>query len=591
MANISVNDENSVFQLKKWLGLNEAPGGDTGLKMGEAAVMHNFRITREGHLQIRPGYAPVCVLPQQSPVRCMWTGYVNKKFHLLCACGGKLWDVDVESGEYTEAGTLPDTHTSMFGFGGKVYILTGSGYHCWDGVNPVASVEGYIPLVATACPPEGGGTALERVNLLTGKKRVRFSPDGQATVFHLPEREISAVVGVEGTDIEWTANTEEGTVTFAAAPAEGVDTITVTWSKGYGTRSAVESMRFAEIYNGATDARVFLYGDGTNKTVYSDLDENGIPTAEYFPAMNEMAVDNENTPITAMVRHYDRLMIYKTDSAYSAQIDTVTLEDGKATAALYCLPVNKSVGHTAMGQVRLVKNNPRTLFGQGVYEWALSGAGTRDERNAKRISQRVEATMNRLSGPLCTTFEDEDAQEFYVVYADEALVHNYANDTWYYYNHFPAESMASVDGEVYFGTPQGKIMHLSRLYRSDDGADIDAYWESGAMDFGADWRRKYSANIWVAMKPEAHSRITVTAQSDRKSNYAEKVAAYGFAVLSDVDFSHWSFNTGRRPKVVRLKIKVKKFTYYKLIFQSVSDTATATILGADMQVRYTGNVK
>ncbi len=39
MANINASDRTSVVQLKQWLGLNEAPGGDTGLKMGEAAVM------------------------------------------------------------------------------------------------------------------------------------------------------------------------------------------------------------------------------------------------------------------------------------------------------------------------------------------------------------------------------------------------------------------------------------------------------------------------------------------------------------------------------------------------------------------------
>ena len=40
-----------------------------------------------------------------------------------------------------------------------------------------------------------------------------------------------------------------------------------------------------------------------------------------------------------------------------------------------------------------------------------------------------------------------------------------------------------------------------------------------------------------------------------------------------------------------MRLKVKKFTFYKLIFSSRSISATATILAADFQVRYTGNVK
>ena len=46
MAKIDVSDDAKILQIKKWLGLNESPDGDTGLKTGEAAEMRNFRITR-----------------------------------------------------------------------------------------------------------------------------------------------------------------------------------------------------------------------------------------------------------------------------------------------------------------------------------------------------------------------------------------------------------------------------------------------------------------------------------------------------------------------------------------------------------------
>ena len=41
----------------------------------------------------------------------------------------------------------------------------------------------------------------------------------------------------------------------------------------------------------------------------------------------------------------------------------------------------------------------------------------------------------------------------------------------------------------------------------------------------------------------------------------------------------------------RLKLKVKKATFYKLIFKSKSASATATVLETDIQLRYAGNVK
>ena len=41
----------------------------------------------------------------------------------------------------------------------------------------------------------------------------------------------------------------------------------------------------------------------------------------------------------------------------------------------------------------------------------------------------------------------------------------------------------------------------------------------------------------------------------------------------------------------RVKMKVKKATFYKLVFKSKSASSTATVLETDVQLRYTGNVK
>lgn len=592
MAQISVRDNTQTYRISRWLGLNESPDGDTGLKLGEAAAMRNFRITRENHLQIRPGYAAVCTPVEGKPVRGLWRGYVGGAEHLLCACGGRLWDIDQNTWRALDVGDIDDGPVSFFGFSQKVYLLTGSEYYAWDGYSPVAPVDGYAPIVATAVPPAGGGTLLERVNILTGKKRAEFSPDGEAKVFQLPETEISEVLYVDGTDIPWTEDRAAGTVTFSEVPPKGVNTVRITWRKGTGiNRSLVTGMRFAETYNGEADSRVFLYGDGSNVCIYSDLDENGLPSAEYFPDLNEMAVDSQNTPITALIRHHDSLLVFKPDGAFSAQYAATTLEDGRVTAAFYCTAINREIGNEALGQVKLIQNDPCTLFGRSVYRWKSAAYGVRTERNCQRISDRVENTLGGFDLARCVVFDDEQRQEFYVCCDGAALIHNYGNDTWYYYDHFPVTAMASVAGEIYFGTPSGEVMHFSRRYRNDALADIEAYWESGSMDFGAEHLRKYSANLWVAIKPESQSRVTVTAQSNRKSDYMEKEVTYGLASFQNANFAHWAFGTNRKPQVQRVRMKVKKFTFYKLIFRSVSASATATVLGVDFQVRHTGNVK
>lgn len=589
MAQVANTDSATIFQIKKWLGLNESPDGDTHMKMGEAAVMRNFRITADDHLQIRPGYAPLMTLAE-GPVRGMWSGYVNTVYHIVAACGGHLWDIDIEDGSAEDKGTLQDGDTWFFGFSQKLYILSGGEYYSWDGENAPTVITGYVPIVVTAAPPEGGGTILENINLLTGKKRAQYSPDGTAKTFQLPENTITSVDEVEGTDISYSADLSKGTVTFNSAPPKGVNTITITWTKGSGNREKVTGMKFSELYNGESDSRVFLYGNGTNETIFSGLDENGQPSAEYFPELNTVSVDSANTPITGMIRHYDQLLIFKTDSAYSCQYATLTLNDVQ-TAAFYVSSLNRSVGNASPGQVTLVENKARTLYGRSVYEWGLAYNSTRDERNADRISDRVATTLGGFDLEKAICFDDEWNQEYYIFCGGEAVINNYKNDTWYYYDNLPVTAVVAVRGSLYFGTTDGRVMEFSRKYRNDDLEEIDARWESGSMSFDKDWRRKYSAMIWVSIKPESQSLVYVTAASNIKSDYPVKEIASGLATFENVNFGKWSFKTNRKPQLIREKLKVKKATYYKLIFYSKSASSTATILSADIQARYTGNVK
>ena len=611
MAHINTNNSISVLKIKEFLGLNENPDGDTHIKTGELSEMRNFRITRDKHLQIRPGQKTILNLREawdawaashtpstQAPRFCgAWQGAAGGSEHIIAAFGGVLFDVDLDGSGTRAVGTCTEDQTSFFGFGGKVYLLNGHEYMSWDGGAETVfqDVEGYIPTVQTATDPLGYGTLLENVNRLTGKRRVKFSPDGTATVFYLPEREVDEVVSVEGTSITWTLDKEKGTVTFASAPEKGTNTLFIVYRKGNGERAQVTQMRFAEFFNGATDTRVFLYGDGTNKTIYSGMDlDKGAATAEYFPDLYEAAIGDENTPITAMIRHHSRLMVFKPSSAWAMDNNIVNTDTGGVTSAFYVIPVNRQVGNEAPGQVQLLENNPLTLDGKSVYQWkstTSSGNITSDNRNASRVSDRVRDTIGSFEFADTVTFNRKSENEFWFLYGGTAAILNYANDTWYLYSNMPFKHMEEVDGEVYGFTEDGRVVHVSRQYRNDDGADIDAYAATGSMDFDKDWLLKYSPMLFVAIQPESGARINVTVETNRRSDYPDKLVSAGLSTFAHANFAHWSFGTNRKPQVRRVKMKVKKATFYKLIFQSLSASATATVLEADIQLRYSGNVK
>ena len=608
MAQITASTAEKVFQIKAWSGLHESPDGDTKLKLGEAAAMKNFRVTRDRNLQRRPGYKQLYNFGQYR-IRGMWTGYVNGTEQVICSYNGKvykLWDA-ANSKFYTtpqEIGSINTTYdTHFFGFSGKVYMLNGVEYKVWDGTT-LSNVEttAYAPLVAVSITPEPytGSELLEQVNKLTGKRRVWLSPDGTGTVFHLPETgwTLNSIKDLKtNTTISsgYSYDASAGTITFSSAPAQAANGIEVTYTMPTNDATAVKHMRYSELFSGVTDTRVFLYGDGTNEIFYSSVDYDGTPRADYFPDLNEAAIGDANTPVTGLIRHFSKLVIFKLNSTWSCSFNIVTLPDDTTTEQLSIYPVNKAIGNIPLGQVHLVLNSPRTLFGDDVYEWRSnnprSGSLTADERQVQRISDRVYATMQLFNPKTAKCWDDNDAQEYWICDGGNALVHNYAVDAWYYYTNIPASCFCNFHEILYFGSTDGKIYYFDDSINSDNGTVIDAYWESGSMSFNQDYMRKYSAVCWIGIKPVSNGEIDVTVQTDRKPANTERIVLSRLATFLNVDFGNWSFATNQQPHIKKLKIKAKKFVYYKLILKNNTKNTSAIVTSADIKVRYTGQAK
>ena len=597
MATITATTNEKIFPIKRWLGLNQSRDGDTKLKMGEAAVMENWRVTRDGNLRRRPGTELLETLGN-SEVMGLWSGRVAATECVLVACAGKLYRLfDGADWNKAELGSISTSRdVFIFGFDECAYILDGDTYRVYDG-ETLKPVEGYRPLIQTATKPDGSGTTLEQVNKLNGMRRAQYSPDGAATSFVLPEKKISSVDYAKNlvtgeTFTGYTVDLTAGAVTFETAPEQGVNTVEIGWTTEANYRYQVDRMRYAELYNGTQDSRVFLYGDGSNEVFYSGLDTNGMGRADYFPDMNEAQIGESNTPVTALIRHGGRLMAFKTDGTYSIAYTSMALADGSVIAAFNITTVNKTIGNAAYGQARLVLNYPRTVFGKDIYEWKGSSTYvTADERLAKRVSDRVQTAMRSFVAEDCRCWDDNSAQEYYVCYGRTAIVHNYAVDAWYTYTNFDARCMCNFRNELYMGTSDGRVLRLTDRVYTDCGVVIPAYWESGSMDFNADYMRKYTSMFWVSVKPESRSHVEITIKTDRKSEFPVKTIAKTISSFGEMNFASFSFITSNRPYITRLRIKAKKYAYYKLIFQNSEANTTATVLAVDIRVRETGYAK
>lgn len=610
-----------IITVDKFFGLNESADGTTELKPGEASKIVNFYITDEYNMKSRPG---IVAYPIQQPddieFKTAFPVYERDKLWLCCHNSD-------QSREYLDFNA--DGNVVAFELEGYVrQVLAAEGQvtslftDMWDKNGPkdtdtvwvkcmyfdiannqTQTVPPYEPLVMSGSAPSGGGAPLEKLNILTPRFRVGFAGDGTSKDYVLPGNVDSILfVSVDDrtttiSDIgTWDADTH--TFTFKTAPEAQTEVVFRCVTHDPDLKQAM--LRFLrmnrhEYFNGATDTRIFFYGDGTNITYYTGVPAFG--DGLYVPAGNELAVDFSDSGITGMIRHYSRLLVFKPDGVEAITYEPMTLADGSVIPAFYLHPVSRAFGNDAMGQVCLVNNSPRTFTGRSIYEWRVSSSSYRDERYAKDISQKVASTIASADTRRIVAFDDNAAQTYYVFLNDKegtVLVNRYNIDCWTIYRSDLTKNVSAAfafDGKILF-ISEKKIYTFDENARYDEGKRaIEAVYESGFLSFGADYKRKYSSRLWLSLSPQVASQLDITVKTDKRGEYMTKTVGYSLLDFSMLDFSNFSFETYSAPKIRRVQMKVKKFVYYKLILKVSKEGARATILGYDQQVRFASDAK
>lgn len=627
-----------TMTVDRFLGLHQSADGSTERKPGEADVMENFHITDDYNLRLRPG-TTVCSLLEGKfhSIHRVHFGGVNQllivhenaekaeasgllEVSLLNMEANSRWHLD-----HNEAKLRSDKPVKVFFQGNNLYIVGGypggndatiRSFRIHFSENGTASYNHlYTPVWLTGCSPSGGGTELEPLNILNTYFKIEISANGTSKDYKLPELVKGiAEVWVDG-EKKVTENGDPygkydlNTHTFEyVGIAEGVNNLVLVCYYDTGkfseARTRFLNMRHCECFNGATDSRVFFYGDGSDICYYSGIPAFG--AGLYIPAVNEISVDSASGPITAMRRHGSKLMAFKTSSAFTIDYSPVTLEDGRVIAGFQLHAAHKTVGNDMDDQVQTVNNCPRTFHNGVVYDWKHNASYYQDERYAKPVSQKVAIALRNADASKIVTCDNDTEQTYYMFLNDErgtVLLHRYGLDVWCMYTGEVFKDVtcaAGVNGKTYFSTGSA-LLYLDsgsaydRWYRtgqySRSEKPVSARWESGYYDMGMDYRRKYSSYLWISMLPEENSRMDVTVKTDRRDNYITKTIGVPLLSWEAMDFSNFSFVRSRAPRMKRIKLKAKKYVYYKLIFTVNHPGARATVLGYDQQVRFASEVK
>ncbi len=550
-------------QVNAFLGLNESAPNTGHTKAGESPKMKNLKITPSYSLSLREGYECLSESGGEGRGLTVLDGavyFVSGKT-LFSYNGEKKVIGELES----ESGKVSFLH-----FGKSLYILDGKKIKkLCQGV--LSDIDPYVPLIAVSTDVAGGGVPFEDINLLTPKRRQSFTVDSGHTLLILAEQNIDSVesvklLGEEMAKTAYTVNLEKGTVQLASNnPSTEINAYEVTYSKKIPEENNPHRMRYAVLWGGDNDTRIFLWGDSEKPDVYRYSGvHDGVSDMDYFP---ELSFNKSATgrPITSLVRHYDRLLIFTDREAYYSYIEKRSDASGMEYLSFPVRTLSSEVGCTHFGTAVLVDNTPLTLSGTSLYRWVSTTV--RDERNAEEIGARIRKGLVFLSEGL-SVFDRTSHGEVYLWREDKLYVYNYRLDLFYYYEGFNAAFFHEDGvGNCFFLTCDGKLCRMTEE-SLDLGHPVDFEWETGYSEYsGLDTKNIHSIEFEVI--PQSSVSFDILWASDTMTGKGMGVGAeYKVLDFESLNFSRFSFKTAVTPIRLRKRVKLKRQKSFKLIVKS-----------------------
>lgn len=473
--------------------------------------------------------------------------------------GKKLYIRQPDGTQAEVCADMQEDFTQSFVMSGVLYLLDGAAFRAvrrnasgdgWEAVR-VQDIA-YVPTTTISAQPTGGGTSYEAVNLLTPKRINTFIGNGSATQFQVDAKEldeaaVTATVNDEAVEVS-SVNRETGLVTLAAAPANGngLANVSIAFSKTVeGYTDKINRCRFAGLYGGKNDTRVFLAGNPDEPAC--DW-QSGLYDPTYFPDTGYTRMGTDASAIVGYLKQYESQLIVKAGGAQESASyrRTFTLTDDGT--ALYPL-TQGAQGEGAICPRSFASLNDLPLFLSARGVQGVFGTTVAEQRTIRSVSDAVAPRLQAEAGlenACAIVFQGKYylAVGGHVYIADGTIADTDGSPAWFYWTGVPAQCFAELDNELWFGTADGRLCRFKQAEEDgaycDDDAAIDAYWRTPTLPLG-DWgRMKTVRDVIPTLVPHPRSGATVQYESEDGKTLAlsRNMDLFSFKTL---DFSRFSF--------------------------------------------------
>jgi hypothetical protein len=523
-----------------------------------------------------------------------YTGQINGVHFLYGATTKKLvhhgTKISLDGETPTELYASANDHISVSAqMGGKLWILDGATFLVYDGTTIQAvSAIAYIPTIIIARTPTGGGTVLEAVNLLQPKRIEGFAGTAGATVYQLTATSIDAALvtikklKVDGTfdtlveTTNFTVNRTLGQITFSVAPGVspiiGEDNIYITYAKtvaGYADR--INKCDVSVIYgmNGARD-RLFVAGNPTlpHYDYYSQMND---PT--YFGDTSYAVIGQDSSRIMNYSIVNDLLVTHKDNAENddNTNLRKGQLVDGKVV--FVSQGSYQTSGAFAKYSFANLENEPLYVTTDKNIS-AVTPSNVIGERFSQERSYYITRALEKetnLENSYGYAFDKfyflACANTIYVLDSLQYSVSNqrplsYRQYECYYFPNVSARVMWEEDGQLHFGTTDGKIKKFVPRLANDEGNAISAWWDTPILDGKSFADKKTFVYVAVRLAVALLTGVRISAYVGGKWNVLKDYTSEAnFISFSNATVSlsnaKFSFRTDTSPKTLGSKFKEK----------------------------------
>jgi len=543
-------------------GLDQRAGSSVGIKSLPHIV--NFSVDEGGALRKRNGYEVVDRIKEDTPVTALWRGKLEGKELSFAVIGGGIYALGDKDKSYRligQTGLMPEEFTP---FGNGIYCLAEELFRCFD--DRIETVEGYVPLVATACTPAGQRTVYEQPNLLSAKRRVRYNADGISVTYSLPEKDFIGIVSVsvDGEVLDsskYTPFFESGAVDLAEPPKKGINNVEICYEvkPNYKLKRLITGCKYATVF----ENRLFVFGNPNypDRVYHSEL-ADGIPSCEYFTETGYHAFEKE---VTALIPCYNRLLIFFEDSACFTFAELKTNSVGESFTSFPVYELHGSKGCIISGIGCSFDNTPVTLCKDGLNKWVSTAIA--DERSAVVFSERAFKFVTEVlwQHKKLKLYNRRSHSELWFCTNLGTLIYNYALDCFYFYDLCDIYSLHEYGRDLWLGLEDGRVCRFNEESVLDGDKPIVAKLETPYCSFGAPYELKslYGVNICFYGKNAVKAKVSIT-----RGNLSEKQKDAATVQLGEIEEDGF-----RR---VKKRLHLKRFYSCKLQLSTEAEQVRVT---------------